>query len=343
MKKLKMIYCWILISVIIQVAVLSYINFIYLPGRGTIKATMYEAETAAVKGRSLKLPEGAGEVAVSFDGLYAAYRIKQNLVISDLDTRKTVKTLEPAGGEFTCFRWLPDREMLIYSIKEPEGKSGQVRISTYDIGPELDRSYPAVKSLPEDSEITDIVLSPLTNVVYPMIKVGKTKAKIYKFDIMDNLKFIMNTSTSTDIFETMYSDSLIYQSPESGIRIRNGRTGGTSRLPVKAATKLLATDDNDFIYAAAVDKSGGLTAIYSGKAGQKAEEWETLSPGKPLKAENVYITAEGAIYYADVESKKVQALEGTGWTEYQGDLLTVLDNYTVSIDGNKLLLKVLKK
>ncbi len=343
MKKLKMIYCWILISVIFQVAVLSYINFIYLPGRGAIKATMYEAETAAVKGRSLKLPDGAGEVVVSFDGLYAAYRMDNQLVISDLDTQKTLKTLEPDGGEFTCFRWLPDREMLIYSIKEPEGKSGQAEISTYDIGPELDRSYPAIKSLPEDSEVTDIVLSPLTNVVYPKIKIGKTKAKIYKFDIMDNLKFIMSTSTETEIFETMYSDSLIYQSPDSSIRIRNGRTGGTSRLPVKDATKLLATDDNDFIYAAITDKNGSLTAIYSGKAGQKAEEWETLPLDEPVKAENVYITAEGTIYYADVEAKKIHALEGTGVTEYQGDLLTVLDDYAVSIDGNKLLLKILKK
>lgn len=343
MKKLKMVYCWILISVIFQVAVLSYINFIYLPGRGAIKTTMYEAEAAAVKGRSLKLPDGVGKVAVSYDGLYAAYRIDKNLVISDLDTRKTIKALEPAGGEFTCFRWVPDREILIYSIKEPDGKSGQARISTYDIGPGLDRSYPAVKNLPENSEVTDIVLSPLTNVVYPMIKVGNTKAKIYKFDIMDNLKFIMSTSTSTEIFETMYSDSLIYQYPDRGIRIRSGRTGGISRLPVKDATVLLATDDNDFIYAAAADKNGSLTAIYSGKAGQKAAEWETLPPDEPLKEENVYVTAEGTIYYADVAAKKIHALEGTGVTEYKGDLLTVLDNYAVTIDGNKLLLKILEK
>lgn len=343
MKKLKMIYCWILISVMFQIAVLSYINFIYLPDRGAIKATIYETDTAAVKSRSLKLPDGAGEVAVSFDGLYAAYRTGENLVISDIDTRKTIKTLDPAGGEFTSFRWLPDREMLIYSIKEPEGKSGQVRISTYDIGPELDRSYPVIKSLPENSEVIQIVLSPLTNIVYPMIKVGKTTAKIYKFDIMDNIKSIMSTSTLTEIFETMYSDKLIYQSPEAGIRIRNGKSGAKIRLPVKEATTLLAVDDNDFIYAAASDKNGSITTIYSGKAEQKAGEWETLSLDKPVEAKNIFVTAEGMIYYTDVEAKKIHALEGTGVTEYQGDLLTVLDGYAVSIDGNKLLLKILKK
>lgn len=343
MKKLKMVYAWILISVIFQVAVLSYINFVYLPGRGSVKTTMYETDAAAMKNRSYRLPDGAGDVAVSFDGLYAAYRDGNKLVIADLDRRKTVKTLESNRGAFTCFRWLPDREMLIYSEKEPEGESGQVRISTYDIGPALSRSYPVVKGLPEGSEVQEIVLSPLTNIVYPMIRTSDEKAKIYKFDIMDNLKFIMTTSNLTDIYETMYTDSLIYQSPDGGIRIRNGKSGRTSRLPVKAATRLLATDDNDFIYAASTDKSDALTAIYYGKSGQKAEEWEEVIPEQPIDAKNVFVTPQGGIYYSDPASKQIHALEGTGVTEYQGGLLTVLDDYVVSLNGNKLVLKILQK
>lgn len=343
MKKLKMVYLWILISVIVQVVVLSYVNFIYLPGRGTVKATMYEGEAAALKDRSFKLPKDANAVTVSFDGLYAAFKNGDKLVISDLDTGRTVKTLDPAGRSFTFFRWLPDREMLIYSVKEPDGKSGQVRISTYDIGPELDRSFPVIKSLAENSEVMDIVLSPLTNIVYPMIKTSDTKARIYRFDIMDNLKFVMSTSVSTDIFETMYTDSLIYQAPEGDIRVLNGKTGRTGRLPVKQATKLLATDDNDFIYAAATDKNGRLTAIHTGKADQKAEEWDTVTLEKPLEAENVFITPQGGIYSADPAARQIHALEGTGATEYQGELMAVLDDYVVSMNGNKLILKLLKK
>lgn len=343
MKKLKMIYGWILISMLLQAAVLSYINFIYLPGRGTIKATMYEAETAAVKNRSFKLPGEASDVTVSFDGLYVAYRQGNALVIADIDSRKTVKTLNPSGGAFTYFRWLPDREMLIYSTKEPEGKSGQVRISTYDIGPELERSYPNIKSLPKGSEIIDMELSPLTNIVYPMVKVNKTQAKLYKFDIMDNLRFIMSTGISTVIKGTMYTDSLIYQPSDGKIRIRNGKTGKAIQIPLKEAKLLLATDDNDFIYAAAADENGKLTAIYSGKTGQRAAEWETVKLEQPLSTADVFITAEGAIYTADKQKKTIHALEGTGITEYQGELLTVLDVYVVSMDGNKLLLRVLKK
>lgn len=343
MKKLKMIYCWILISVLLQAVVLSYINFIYLPGRGSIKATMYEADAAPVKNRSFKLPDEAKDVTVSFDGLYVAYRQGNELIIADIDSRKTIKTLNPSDGAFTYFRWLPDREMLIYSIKEPGGKTGQVCISTYDIGPELDRSYPNIKGMPEGSEIIDIELSPLTNLVYPMIKTSKTKAKIYKFDIMDNLKYIMSTGITTVIKETMYTDSLVYQLSNGEIRIRNGKTGNTSRLPIKDAKLLLTTDDNDFIYTAATDENGKVTTIYSGKTGQKAEEWETIKLEQPLLATDVFITAEGAKYAADRQGKSIHALESTGVTEYQGELLTVLDGYVISMDGNKLLLRVLKK
>jgi hypothetical protein len=343
LKTLKRIYLWILISVMVQVAVLSYVNFIYLPGRGAVRTTAYEEDAAAVKNRSFKLPAEASGTTVSFDGLNAAYRKGDSLVIVDLDTRKTVRELDPKGGQFTFFRWLPDRDMLIYAVKEPEGKSGQVLISTYDIGPALDRSYPVIKELSEGSEVTDIVLSPLTNIVYPKVKTSETKAKIYRFDIMDNLKFIFSTSASTAMFETMYSDSLVYQAPDGKTKVRNGRSGKTGGLPVKEATKLLAVDDNDFIYAAAADKNGNLTALYSGKAEQKQEEWETLKLEKPLKAENIYITAGGSIYYADAEAGKIQNLEGTAETEYQGRLLTVLDQYVVSVDANKLILKTLKK
>lgn len=343
MKKLKMIYCWILISVLLQAAVLSYINFIYLPGRGAVKATMYEVEAAAVKNRNINLPDGTMDVTISFDGLFVAYMQGNELVIADIDKKKIIKKLNPSGGSFTYFRWLPDRDMLIYSVKEPEGKSGQVRISTYDIGPELERSYPNIKSLPVGSEIINIELSPLTNIVYPMIKINKTQVKIYKFNIMDNLKYIMTKGISTIIKETMYTDNLIYQSSDGKIRVRDGKTGKISQIPVKEGKLLLDIDDKDFIYTAAIDENGGLTAIFSGKISQKAAEWETIKLEQPLLATDVFITAEGAIYAANKQRKTIHAIESTDITDYQGELLTVLDSYVVSRDGNKLLLRILKK
>jgi len=344
LKTLKRVYGWILLSVLLQTAVLAYINYIYLPGRGAFRATAYEVQTAAVKNRSYNLPEGAREIKVTNDGLYAAYIVENHIEIVDLDNRKTVKKLNRSGGSFGYFRWLPDRDMLIYTIKEPEGKSGRVRISTYDIVPELDRSYPDIVNLPAGSTVIDLQLSPLTNIVYPMIQTSDTRVRIYQFDIMDDLELIMKADFGMIIRETMYEDNLIYQPVGEKIVVRNGRTGKKSNLPVKEADLLLAVDDVDFVYAASTDDAGKITAIHFGKIGQKAQEWQSIKPVRPLDAKDIIITPQGAVYAADRRGKTVQNLKEGGSIDYEGELLTVTDYYIVSVqDDNKLTLEVLKK
>ena len=93
-----MIYGWILFSVIAQTIVLSYMNFVYLPGRGTVRATLYEENAPAVKNRSFRLPEGTEKAVVSFDGIYVAYTAGNKLVIVNLDSKKTLKELSPSDG-----------------------------------------------------------------------------------------------------------------------------------------------------------------------------------------------------------------------------------------------------
>ena len=63
MKKIKTIYKWILISVILQTAFLAWLNYIYLPNRGHFRSTMYEMEFQSVRDRSIRLPEGAAGIA----------------------------------------------------------------------------------------------------------------------------------------------------------------------------------------------------------------------------------------------------------------------------------------
>ena len=191
MKRLARIYRWIIISILLQVIVLSYFNFVYFPGRGAIKTTMYEFGEDSIESKNIRILSDTEKICVSFNGVFTAYKKGNNLIITDNKRKKTIKSISPSGGEITYYRWLPDRDMLIYSMKSPEGKKGQVQISTYDIGPELERSYPEITGLPEDSTVVDIELSPYTNVVYTMIKTGTSSAKVYKYNIMDNLTLVM--------------------------------------------------------------------------------------------------------------------------------------------------------
>ncbi|HOQ07072.1 MAG TPA: hypothetical protein PK127_06090 [Clostridiales bacterium] len=309
MKKIKTIYKWILISVILQTAFLSWLNYVYLPNRGHFKSTMYEMDFPAVKNRSYRLPEGADHISVSFDGLYAAYMLDGKLIVVDIDSGREIRRLDSAGGVITFNRWLPDREMLIYAIKEPEGKSGRVRISTYDVIPDLDRSYPDIKGLPGGSAVVGIELSPMTNIVYPKIQTSDTRARIYRFDIMDNLSLIFKTDLTTVIKETLYTDNLVYQPAGERTRVRNGQTGKTTYIPVKSAHLLLEIDGRDMIYAGITDKSGNVTEIRYGKAGSDAGDWESINLDMAVSADDIIITPDGSVYVVDRDTRTVECVK----------------------------------
>ncbi len=334
MKGLARIYKWIVLAVLFQVFVFSYLEFVYLPNRGAVKATAFELPDTAVKSRSIKIPADAKGACVSFDGSYAVYLQGEKLVVADTKNGKNLKTLNASGGEFSFYRWLPDRDMLIYSIKEPEGKKGQVMISTFDLRPDLERSYPNITGLPAGSSVTEIELSPLTNVVYAMVKTGETRIKVYKYNIMDNLTSVMNASVKAVFKETLYSDNLVYQEPGKRVTIRSGKNGKSTYIPVKGNFQLLALDDEDNIYAGELDDSGKITAVHYGKADSK--EWKKTALDAPFSPSEVVVTPGGSIYTISGDEKFIRdRTDGSQFT-YEGELLEVLDDYIVSKDDGRL-------
>ena len=120
----------------------------------------------------------------------------------------------------------------------------------------------------------------MTNIVYPMIKTSNTRARVYRFDIMDNLSLIFKTDLTTIIKETMYTDNLVYQLAGERISVRNGHTGKTIYIPVKEANLLLDIDGSDVLYAGAADQSGSVTEIYYGSIGAESVGTKAAGTGK---------------------------------------------------------------
>lgn len=344
MKKLSRLYKWIALAVLFQVAVLSYMEFIYLPNRGAVTATSFEPGKTAVKSKSMKLPGDAQGVLVSFNGVHAAYMQGEKLVVADIDRGgKVLKTLEAAGGKFGYYRWLPDRDMLIYSITEPEGKKGQVLVSTLDLGPMLERSYPKMTGLPHGSAVTDIELSPLTNIVYTMVKTSETAIKVYKYNIMDDLTYVMKANTEAVFKETSYTDNLIYQDKGGKITIRNGTTAKKTYLPVKGTMKLLAVDAEDNIYAGQLNDGGKVIKVHYGRSDQTAKEWKETELKGAFEVSELAVTPDGSIYTIAEKDNFIQDTATGNKFSYEGSLIEILDDYIISIDGQKLRLTAIVK
>lgn len=343
MKKLSKIYRWILISVLLQTLLLAYLNFIYLPGSGSIKATAYELTEEEVKDRSVRIPGEASDLSVSHDGAYVAYRLKDHAEIIEVKNGKRLKTIEPKGGEIAYFRWLPDRDMLIYSITQPEGEKGSVEISTYDLGASVDRSYPRMKELREGSRVVDIELSPLTNVVYAAVNTGKSQLKIYRYNIMDNLRYVMTVHTGTVIKQAGYSDHLAYQEDNGKVYVRSGKSGSKESISFKGEIRLLGLDADDRIFVGEVNDQGKVTGIRFGKRDQKESSWKQVKADAPIEPAHLYVTPDGKIYRAAAEEGRIYSVGGSSSIAYEGELLDILKDYAVSRDGNRLKLTVLQK
>ena len=182
--------------------------------------------------------------------------------------KKIVKLIDSDNGEINYYRWVPDRNIVIYSFKSSGAKNGTVQIDTYDVDTDLERSYPEIGELPKGSEVNDIELSALTNIVYVKIKAENANAIIYKFNIMNNLNYVMDTSINTVIKETYYSDNLLYQDKKNRIYIRDGIKGGSKLLSFKGKMVLLGIDGEDKAYIGELNNDNKVYKLYYGKAGQ---------------------------------------------------------------------------
>jgi hypothetical protein len=345
MKRSARIYSWIIISIILQIAIFVYFNNYFFGSKSDITATSIDVTDKPQNNKSISLAQGATDIKVSYDGSYVSYYLNNNLVVYDVTAKKEVKTISADNKEFTFYKWLPDRNMVMYAVCPPNGQKGEIRISTYDFDIESDqlRDYPGLTTLPRGSRIESVELSPQTNVVYFKVKTSNANASIYKFNVMNNLSYVMSTSSKTLIKETAYVEKLVYQDARNRIYIRDGANGTVNQLPIKSEAALLSIDSEDNIYVGKLDKSGMITDIYYGAVGNSFSSWTSVSLKKAVRAEDVFIKQSGAIFEVDENTKTMYAISsGNQNIKYTGKLIDILEDYIVTTDGNNVLLKALK-
>lgn len=343
MKTIARIYKWIIISVFLQVVILAYLNFIYLGDGGAVKATMYQPEDEAPVSREVKIPAEASGIKASFNGLYAAYTMNGKLEIFDIKNRRSKKTIDTGKDILSYYRWLPDRNMIIYSSTSIDKGKVYVNVITYDVDSGVERSYPKVSGLPDGSGVEDIELSPLTNIVYVKVKVSDSQARIYRYNIMDNLKYIMSTGINTVIKETIYSDNLVFQDGKNKIYVKDGRRNTTKLLPFKSKMALLGIDSEDKVYAGELNKENKVYKIYFGKLDDRIDRsWIQLQLDKPALPQNIIITPGGAVYKLSEDDKVLYGIDSDRRIELTGEFVEMLEGYIVTKDNKRLKLTVIK-
>ncbi len=342
MKKSAKIYSWIILSIFVQIVILFYFNNFYFKNGIDITSTNIDVVDTPKEDKSITIPQGATDIKVSYDGTFVSYYLNDNIVVYDAVNKKQLKTLSaPQNKEFTFYKWLPDKNMVIYAVCPKDNMSGELKIFTYDFDIQEDplRDYTGITTLPRGSRIESVELSPQTNVVYIKIKTSSTKASVFKFDVMNNQSYVMTTDISTVIKQANYVEKIVYQDSKGKVFIREGGTGKTKQLSLKNKAALLSIDLEDKVYVGELSNNGLVEKVYYGGIGTEFKNWDSISLKKPVKPEDIFVTGNGAVYEVDEASNTMYAITNSKDIKYKGKLITVLNDYIVSLDGDKLKLE----
>jgi len=339
---IKRIYKWVIISITIQTVILAYFNYIHLPRAKRVKTTIYEYEESSISPWNLKVPKDAFLISASYNGRYVGYLKDGELFVLDSANGRKKTVVGHDTGKLSCFKWLPDRNMLIYSLSLPQDGYWDIQIATYDAESFEKRIYPEIKGLPEGSETDDIKLSILTNTVYVKVKTGSSYSRIYRFDIMDNCNLVLISDEEISIEQTMHNDNLVYEK-NGCIYARDVNNSAENQLEFNSIAVLLGIDSRDRIFVGEQDENGRVSRILYGKIDEEIKgTWKPISLNEPLLREKIIITESGAVYELDEKEKCVRQIGGSSVINFDGEFIQMTDEYIITKDKNILKLDTLR-
>ncbi len=346
MKTLVKWYKWILLAVIFQFCVLFYINNVFLNSGGTVSVTTSENKTKPVTGEFM-VSEGVKEVKVSFNARFGAF-VDNNgaLHIIDIKNNKDKKIAGLEKDKITFFKWLPDRDLILFSSNTKNGQKGVIQLLTYEADSETHRDYPEITGLSAKSIVSDIDLSPYHNFVYAKINTSDTRSKIVRFNIMGQYAHVMNLGPDAIINEANYVNKLVYQNPGESIYVYDGINNSKNKVPVDSKNvRILDIDSNDTLYIGVLDEAGKVTQIYQQKMidTKLTDNWTKTPLKVKVPPEDIVISVNGNMYYLNREENKIINIKNDLKASFRGEFLEVLDGALVSIDGNKVNITSLKE
>lgn len=329
MRLLPKVLIWILISFILQWTVLAFLSKKY-EARDQISI-----ETVKIsENQSLRIPHGALDIKVSFDRKYVAMRTGEDFRIMEIETGQELYRLNNLH-QVSFYRWLPDRNMMILS-KVNKGSSLQtIEVETFDAASLDIRRYQPIKNQSGKFEITGIQLSSLTNMVYLQLKTNPYEMDVFKYDIMDNPKYVMTTGLETVMKQLNFFDTIVFQKDSKSLWLRNGKENKAKKISLPAESLLLETDYEDRVYLGIWDEKKKIKEIiYQRFTETFNEPWTQVEFPTSLLPQDIRITYKGNIY--GVSGEIIYNGKTGRETRFKGSFVDIIDPYIVSIYQGEL-------
>ncbi|MDI6604910.1 MAG: hypothetical protein QME35_07205 [Thermoanaerobacteraceae bacterium] len=338
MKKLKKIFIWFIIPILIEMGVLYYINDYFLSSTDTIQIKKVADEDISLRKKiQLNLPFDAKDIKASYDGGFISYILNNELIIVDTNTSRIKKTIDINGETIDYYTWLTDRNRLLYYCKANYHGKEAIQIKAYDLDTNNDIKVDKLIYVPKGSCITNVTLSPLTNMIYINIVDKQGDSMLYRVDIMGKIvELRLPVKRIVRMYETQRNDNLVYESSNNVIRVIKNGSGYTL---VSGGYYLIGVDSNDYVYLGKL-KNNKITEIYYGSLEEKMKYWCHLAVKEPVDCHNTIIMLRSGNIYNVIGNKDLKDVKTDKILSAYGKIIGVNKNYIIYKENNKVILRL---
>lgn len=362
MKKITKVIIWILISLVLQSAVLLYFNNFYTRNK---KMTYKRIDLPSQKKINVKadIPSDAQNIEASSTGKFISYYFKNSIhVISMKDNKdSTIKLKVPIENASISWMSSDDKLMVV------ERKNASIKVSTYNPKEsklinnlDINNEWQSYK-IDSNYKITGIQQNNKNTLIY--LKITQNGSKNYsllkKLDISNKINemglpihnignYYVFKAENVIVFEDEV-DKKIYAAYE--VKENEWRTKPL-QIPGVTGLKLLAVDDNGIVYVGKLI-NGKINAIYTrdistgnveGSANKTEElrgNWKKTALKSEVDPKCIYISSLGDIYTIDNEKGIALNIKSGKKTSFKGKYISMFGDNTdggiLSLNGGKII------
>lgn len=334
-KVMKHLSIWIVISLVLQVSGLYYINEKYLKTENSFIINKVVTKAPTKQEVSINIPDDATNINASFDGRFVSYCEKGTLKTVDTSNGQLKEVLPDSGNMISFYNWVSDRHRLIIAEKPTDG-SGKIQLKSYDATKAIKNKINDVTWSDSSSKVEDIQISPVTNLIYVKVSRNSYKSQIYLNNAMDDVSLVATTTSKIgntrilpDKAELVYEDLSSHKIVSTNDKVDMNFTTVTS--PV-----ILGTDANNNIYVGN-EVNGLITNIYYGNTELPVSSWKTINVTNQFNPKDILVSENGNMYVNDNLKGLVTSLKTNKITDYRGSVIKMTEKGIVSQDSGKVV------
>ena len=342
MKVLKRIITWAMLSIMMQLAGLTFLDQVVF----THSSEFEEKEIKPTKKEdvTIKVPTSAKDISTSYNGKYLKYIDGDKLMLITTKTSEIKEVQVEEGAEILFSKWMPRDNYIIIAEKiKISSKNSDVKIVAYN--PRND----SITNIISDSgelcryqtgmKIDDIVSS-TSGTKYIGVSREGFNSQIYRVDINDNLRTLPLKIPNIGTIKVFpHKDELIYEDNLNKI-FYSYTNSKNSKLNINNASSmsLLSLDENDNMYLGEIE-GDKISRITYGTLDTAMDSWSSVVLEKPKNPKDIYITTKGDIFVNDNLTGKITNAHNGETITYEGMFVEMTDRVIITSSDGTIFMK----